>query len=277
MRDPARAAVLAEKGVTLIRGDLDNISALRELSSDCHAVIHGAGAVRGACQADFDAVNVTGTSNLLGALQHCAPQARLLMLSSLTARQPELSWYGHSKYESEQLLTPKAPLDWVVLRPPAVYGPGDKEMLPVFEAMARGIATVPGSLESRASLIHVSDLVEAIIACLNCPAASGHSLYLHDDQEGGYSWSDMAAIAEQVYGRKVRLWQVPAWLLDSVAAINLASARLTGRSPMLTPPKLRELRHPDWSVDNAEITRLTGWQPQVKLRKGLELLKNSTV
>ena len=46
---------------------------------------------------------------------------------------------------------------------------------------------------------------------------------------------------------------------------------------MLTPAKLRELRHPDWSVDNREISALTGWQPAIKLRQGLELLKNSTV
>jgi len=277
VRNPAGAEQLARLGVALVQGDLDDASALEQLVSGADVVIHGAGAVRGCSQADFDAVNVRGTDKLLQAMANAAPDARFLMLSSLTAREPGLSWYGHSKHESEQLLDRYPDLDWTVLRPPAVYGPGDKEMLPVFQSMARGIATVPGTVESRASLIHVTDLVPAIIACLASEQCRGQTLYLHDGQEGGYSWRDMAAIAGEVYGRRVRLWQVPKWLLNSVAAANLALAKRTGRAPMLTPAKLRELRNPDWSVSNARICELTDWQPRVKLREGLELLKNSTV
>lgn len=277
VRNPTAARHLARLGVSLVAGDLDNTHALDELVAGADVVIHGAGAVRGACQEDFDAVNVRGTGNLLAAITAGAPSARLLMLSSLTAREPGLSWYGHSKFDSEALLSRCPDLDWVVLRPPAVYGPGDKEMLPVFQAMARGIATVPGSPEARASLVYVSDLVEAIITCLDSPQCRGETLYLHDGQPGGYSWRDMADIAGQHWQRRVRLWCIPRWLLDMVAAINLVLARLTGRAPMLTPAKLRELRHPDWSVDNDRITALSGWKPRIKLRQGLELLENSTV
>lgn len=277
VRDPSAAQHLAQLDVDLVRGDLDDTAALDELVASAGAVVHGAGAVRGACQGDFDAVNVNGTGNLLRAVAANAPNARFLLLSSLTAREPQLSWYGQSKAESEKLLTAFPALDWVVLRPPAVYGPGDKEMLPVFQAMARGLATVPGSPEARASLIHVSDLVAAIIACLRSHDCRGQTLYLHDGRAGGYNWREMADIAEKVWRRRVRLWQVPRWLLDTVARVNLALARRTGRAPMLTPAKLRELRHPDWSVDNDSITALTGWQPAIKLRQGLELLENSTV
>lgn len=277
VRNPSAAQHLADLGVSLVAGDLDNPGALEELVAGADAVIHGAGAVRGASQEDFDAVNVRGTGNLLAAIAAGAPGARLLMLSSLTAREPGLSWYGHSKSDSEALLANYPELDWIVLRPPAVYGPGDREMLPVFQAMARGVATVPGSPEARASLVYVSDLVEAMMTCLDTPQCRGETLYLHDGQPGGYSWRDMADIAGQHWQRRVRLWCVPRWLLDAVAGINLALARRTGRAPMLTPAKLRELRHPDWSVDNDRISALTGWKPRIKLRQGLELLENSTV
>lgn len=277
VRNPQAAQHLARSGVVLVKGDLDDDAALAELVAGAGAVVHGAGAVRGACQADFDAVNVRGTSNLLRAVAANAPQARFLLLSSLTAREPQLSWYGQSKADSEKLLAAYPALDWVVLRPPAVYGPGDREMLPVFRAMARGLATVPGSPEARASLIHVSDLVEGILACLRSRDCREQTLYLHDGKAGGYDWREMAAIAGQVWRRRVRLWQVPRWLLDAVARVNLALARRTGRAPMLTPAKLRELRHPDWSVDNDRISALTGWKPAIQLRQGLELLENSTV
>ena len=134
--------------------------------ADCAAVIHGAGAVRGNSQADFDRVNVAGTAALLGAISAQTRPPLLLLLSSIVAREPQLSWYAHSKWEGEQMLLQLRDLDRVILRPPAVYGPGDKEMLPIFQWMHRGIALVPGSPEARTSLIHVSDLVDAIIACL---------------------------------------------------------------------------------------------------------------
>ena len=259
----------------LVEGDLHRPAALRQLVSGCAGVIHAAGAVRGASQADFDRINVAGTANLLTALSSQAPGARLLMLSSLAAREPQLSWYAASKRGGESLLEKASQLDWVILRPPAVYGPGDREMLPVFQWMSRGIALVPGDPAARISLIHVSDLVVAIGSCLRSEACTHQTLALCDGTPGGYDWREMAAIAGAVWGRKVRLWQVPAWLLDSVARINILGARVTGAAPMLTPAKLRELRHPDWVVDNAAITVKTAWEPRTDLRLGLQQLRKA--
>ncbi|CAA0126145.1 Uncharacterised protein [Halioglobus japonicus] len=236
-------------------------------------MIHGAGAVRGNSQADFDRVNVAGTAAVLEAIRAQPRPLRLLLLSSMVAREPHLSWYSHSKWEGEQLLEQFTDIDRTVLRPPAVYGPGDKEMLPIFELMQRGIAVVPGSPEVRMSLIHVSDLVEAIIACLRSEAASGQTLTLSDGRENGYNWHEMTAIAEEHWSRRIRLFQVPRWLLNTVAAVNSKIANITGAAPMLTPPKLRELRHDDWVADNSAITAATGWTPKIGLREGLQQLK----
>lgn len=272
VRDPARAAALERAGVALVTGDLGKNSSLGELVRGADAVVHCAGAVRGNSQADFDAVNVAGTAALLEAVDAQAPNARLCLLSSIVAREPDLSWYSRSKHDGERRLTARDDLDWVVLRPPAVYGPGDTEMLPIFRAMARGIATVPGSAGARTSLIHVHDLVQAIVTCLQAEGARGKVLELDDGHNGGYSWAELAAIGAQVLGRRVRLWRVPGPLLDAVAAGNSALARLTGRAPMLTPPKLRELRHPDWVADNRAITAASGWTPTIDFADGLARL-----
>ena len=276
VRNPAKAATLASLGVTLIEGDLEHTAALDQLVAACAAVIHGAGAVRGNSQADFDRVNVAGTAALLSAISAQPHPPVLLLLSSIVAREPQLSWYAHSKWEGEQLL-PGAGIDHVILRPPAVYGPGDREMLPIFQWMHRGIALVPGSPEARTSLIHVSDLVDAIIACLHSADAKGQTLTLCDGKRNGYSWREMAGIAAEHWSRRVRLWCIPRWLLNGVAALNSKLATITGRAPMLTPPKLRELRHNDWVADNDAITRATGWTPVVGLREGLEQLKIPTL
>jgi nucleoside-diphosphate-sugar epimerase len=278
VRNPGKAKRLAEQGATLTHGDLDDATALRELVAGTVAVVHAAGAVRGSCQADFDRINVTGTARLLAAVNSLSSRPRILLLSSLAAREPRLSWYAASKRAAEQHLVESSPdLDWTVLRPPAVYGPGDREMLPIFQWMARGVAFVPGSLSARLSLIHVTDLVSAIIACLHTGAARHHTLALHDGKPNGYDWPELAAAATATWGRPVRLWPVPAWLLDTVARLNLSLAGVTGTAPMLTPAKLRELRHPDWVADNREISQLTGWAPLISLQQGLGQLRKAAL
>jgi 2-alkyl-3-oxoalkanoate reductase len=275
VRNPTKAAYLASWGVTLIEGDLENTASLQRLVANCAAVVHSAGAVRGNSQADFDRVNVAGTAALLSAIDAQSQPPLLLLLSSIVAREPQLSWYARSKWGGEQLLLQHAQLDWIIVRPPAVYGPGDKEMLPIFQWMHRGIALVPGSPEARTSLIHVTDLVDAIIACLQSAGAKRQTLTLCDGKHNGYSWRDMASIAAQHWSRRVRLWCIPRWLLNGVAGLISTIARITGNAPMLTPPKLRELRHEDWVVNNDAISSATGWTPTVGLREGLEQLKLS--
>ncbi|MCB1843200.1 MAG: SDR family NAD(P)-dependent oxidoreductase [Halioglobus sp.] len=271
-RSEARSRHLVAAGVEVVTGDLNDGASLLRLLADSDYLVHAAGAVRGNSQQDFDRVNVAGTAAVLQALDAQARPPRLLLVSSLAAREPRLSWYARSKAASEALVRERTP-EGLILRPPAVYGPGDREMLPVFRAMARGFAPVPGQVEARLSLVHVSDLTQAIVACLRSPRTSGQTLTLCDGKQAGYSWLELAAAAEQVFGRRVRLWRVPGVLLDAIAGSNSALAAISGRAPMLTPPKLRELRHPDWVVDNDEITRLTGWTACVDLQTGLEELR----
>ncbi|WP_206046944.1 NAD-dependent epimerase/dehydratase family protein [Mangrovimicrobium sediminis] len=272
VRDARRADMLAAQGVELVTGDLSDRAALGRLVEDAAAVVHAAGAVRGACAADFDRVNVAGTEAVCAALAAAAPQARLLLVSSLAAREPQLSWYAHSKRAAEEVVHSAPVQDWVIVRPPAVYGPGDREMLPVFNAMRRGWAPVPGACEARFSLVYVDDLCRALADCLASPAAAGGTFTPCDGHPGGYDWREACAIAAEVFKRPVRPLVVPAPLLNAVAATNLGLARLRGSLPMLTPPKLRELRHTDWTADNAGLTEVTGWRPAIDLRAGLEIL-----
>ena len=277
VRDPDKAGELAAQGVSLIVGDLQNTAALQQFVAGSDAIIHAAGVVRGGSQANFDQTNVAGTAALLSAITAQAQRPRLLLLSSLAAREPDLSWYAHSKRDGEKLLEQVPDLDWIIMRPPAVYGPGDKEMLPIFQWMGRGIAFVPGSAEARISLIHVADLVAAIMACLYSPGTRHQTLSLSDGKPNGYNWHELASIAGATWARRVRLLRVPAWLLDTVAQLNVRVAGITGGAPMLTPPKLRELRHSDWVVDNEAISEIVEWTPQISLSEGLAEIKNSAL
>ncbi len=273
VRSQQKAAQLPEP-VATVAGSLQSPHTLDALLQDADAVVHLAGVVRGNSAAEFMAANDLGTAAVVEAATRVAPGARFLQISSLAAREPQLSWYAASKRAGEDRAKASA-LDWVVLRPPAIYGPGDEEMRAIFDWMARGIALVPGQVEARTSLLHVDDLVRAIEACLLSPAAAGQVFELGDGKSGGYDWQEMATIAGAVYGRRVRLWPIPTGVLNAVAAASLGLGRLTGSAVMLSPPKLRELRFDNWVTDNLAITEHIGWAPRIGLHDGLSSLQES--
>jgi len=272
-RAPTRARQELGTAVEIISGGLESETALGALVDGMDAVIHLAGTVRGATAADFDAVNAQGTARLLAAMQRSRPDTPLLFCSSLAAREPALSHYAASKRDAERLLLQRSQrIPVTVFRPPAVYGPGDREMLPVFRFMARtGLAPCPGAPGSRLSLIFVEDLALAMQAWLDSGMHANISYELHDGKPDGYDWSMLAEIVGAACGRRVRVWRIPSMPMDLLAQANSSLARLLGYAPMLTPQKLRELRHPDWVCDNLAIGRDLNWSPRTSLAQGLEL------
>lgn len=272
VRSPAKAQALQRLGVELVQGDLADDQALRALLAGTRAVVHCAGAVRGIELADFAQANVSGTERIAALAADLDPPPRFVALSSLAAREPQLSPYAASKRQGEAVLERFAgTLPLTILRPPAVYGPGDREMLPLLLTMMRGIAPVLGSAEARFSLIYVDDLAAAVERCLEVAEASPGPFELHDGREGGYSWAAAVEIASRIRGKPVRILRVPRGLLEGLAIISRRWARLTGTAPMLTPAKVRELTHPDWVADNGSISRALGWSPGVTFAEGLRL------
>ena len=264
------------EGLRWAPGSLADPSSLAGLVAGAEAIIHCAGRVRGRGAREFDLTNVAGTRNLLDAVVAAhvatAPPPRFLLISSLAAREPGLSWYAQSKYLGEQAARRyRDRLALAIYRPTAVYGPGDKEMAPLFKLSKRGMLPAVGRPVNRISLLHVDDLVAAVRA--DCPPDGADVVVgtyeLDDGRPGGYDYATLAGIAEKAWRRKVVLLPVPMALLRLVAAVNLALARLFRYSPMLTPPKLREIRHPDWVCDNEPLTAASGWRPTIRLADAL--------
>ena len=117
-------------GVDWVLGDLGSRDALEWLVDGADAVVHVAGTISAPTAAGFDKGNVEGTLAMLAAATAGGVQ-RFVHVSSLAAREPKLSLYGASKAKAEELVHSSG-LDWAIVRPPAVYGPGDKETLELF-------------------------------------------------------------------------------------------------------------------------------------------------
>lgn len=260
-----------------IEGDLNNLTALHRLVDDAPYVIHCAATVRGNSFEEFARTNIEGTKNVLRAIRERQQSSRFLLISSLAARQPELSWYAKSKYLSEQhLMEQSEKLSWAIFRPTAVYGPGDKELKPLFQAMHRGLLPVVGKMTNRFGLIHVDDLTAAIQAWLSAAEAIEGVFELDDGLVGGYSYQSLIALAQRTWARPIRGIMIPDYLIRNIAVANLWLARILHYSAMLTPGKVNELQHHDWVCDNTKLMdALPVWQPRIRLQNVLsEIIKS---
>lgn len=270
---PRRGRILqVAPNLEWVPGDLADRVALATLMTGAEAVIHCAGAVRGARRDDFDRVNENGVLDTAQAAAREPGCRRFLLLSSLAARAPQLSDYAGSKRRGERALAANAgQLGWAVLRPPAVYGPGDREMLPLFRSMAHGLATIPGAGRGRFSLLYVADLASAVVDWLAAGNGCGETYELDDGRDGGYDWDTVLTIAARVLrGTKpIRRLPIPVPLLRLAGGANLAAARVFGYAPMLTPGKVREITHADWVCDGSAFVHTTGWRPAFGFERGL--------
>ncbi len=269
---PADLSARAE----LISGSLEDMASLERLVQGVDAVIHCAGLVRGADQRAMMRVNAAGTESLAHACASQDPAPRFVFVSSLAARYPGLSGYAASKHEAERRLEHySADLHWTVVRPPAVYGPGDKETLKFFRLMQRGVFPVPRvAAGTRFSLIYVRDLCDAILALLANPGAGGATLEVGDGCQKGYSWQRVAEVGSRHLGRRVTCIAVPKSVMMSVANLSQISERLTGHPASITCGKVRELFHDEWLCRDNALAGRTGWRPGVGLDEGVRLTIN---
>lgn len=257
-----------KNGVEWISGALDQPESLAKLCKNADTLIHLAGLTKALTRDIFFDVNVTGSKALFKAAQE-AKTKHVIHISSLAAREPQLSNYGASKAGTEMLLTArKWSFSWSILRPPAIYGPGDKEILKLLKASKYGILPAPGSTQNRFSMIHVQDLAAAI--CALCDQSKKTSiLEIDDNHKRGYSIKDVAA-SMPGNEKSMRYIPVPKPLLMTVGLINEWLALLIKKPAMLTASTARYLCHADWTVKESRRFRHEKWTPQFDLKSGLE-------
>jgi nucleoside-diphosphate-sugar epimerase len=153
------------------------------------------------------------------------------------------------------------------VRAPAVYGPGDRETLAYFRAVARGWALQPKVPDARLSLIHVIDLAEALALALDQRLPP--SVYEIDDgHQGGRSYRDMADAAASALGRRARSLRISRGQLMAVARLNLLRQSLGGSSQILTPAKVNEMFHPDWTIRDRTLANMIRFTARYDLTEG---------
>ncbi|KLE33845.1 NAD-dependent epimerase/dehydratase family protein [Aurantiacibacter luteus] len=259
----ARRDMAPREGVDWVRGDLADHAALARLAQGADAVLHVAGVVSAPDKAGFAAGNVDGTRAVVDAARD-AGVARFVHVSSLAAREPGLSDYGHSKRLAEEVVQVSG-LDWTVVRPPAIYGPRDTEMFELFRAARWCVLPMPP--RGRASYIHVEDLARLLLDLVPArEAASGRIFEPDDGHAGGWSHQDVGHAIGRAVGRRVWAPSLPGRLLTAAARLD---RKLRGDKAKLTPDRARYMAHPDWTARAERAVPGDIWQPRIGLEAGL--------
>jgi len=242
-------------------------------------VFHLAGLTKARNEKDFFAVNAAGTENLINAVTEKNPGIkRFIHLSSLAAAGPSrnlspvtetaepkpVSEYGKSKLEGERIvLRYRSRIPLTIIRPPAVYGPRDKDMFTLFKMLKKGIFLWWGKCYY--SLLYVDDLVRGIIISAESKAAEGEIYYMADGNV--YSNKDIAAaISFALNARPVRV-RIPKMIMPLFANIG---QRLSNKSNIINRDKIRELQHPYWICDPAKSKEKLGFIPKIGIKEGMK-------
>ena len=262
-----RARAGLPPGDAAVQGGLDDTAALDALLDGADLLVHAAGAIKAASDAEFFRVNRDGSRNLAAAVKRQGRELPVVVVSSLAAREPGLSAYAASKRAGEDAFV-DAGLAPTILRPTAVYGPGDVETAVFLRACAGPLLPVPHVANGRVTLIHAADVASAVAAVAAAPQA-GRTFELTDGNLAGLSWHDLAAAIRAACASRAAILELPRPLFQAIAACGWVASRASGRAAMLCPGKVRELFHPDWSSAPERQPPAELWRPRIGLAEGL--------
>jgi dihydroflavonol-4-reductase len=265
-------------------GDVIGADSLDKAVEGMDWVFHVAGVTKARGLESYMRANALGTFNVLKA---CAgrdsPPRRVVVLSSLAAWGPSwpscprqetepcspVSHYGLSKARAEDLACSFASsIPLVILRPPAVYGPRDRDVLAFFRMVKRGLFVRIGGDERYVCMIHVKDLVQGILLAATAQVPSGSIYSLSDGKV--HTWTEVAEIMGQIMGVSVTTVKVPLSLAWVAALVSEVSAALLGLPPLYNREKLREMLQPGWTCSIDRSRAELGFEPRIPLEEGLK-------
>jgi nucleoside-diphosphate-sugar epimerase len=278
VRSLARASALGP-GVRAVVGDLDDPASLAPAVEGQDVVFHVAGLIAAKSEGDFLRCNRDGTASLVAAAAR-AQVSRFVYVSSMAAGGPAgrrrpltgaepprpVTAYGRSKLAGERAVTAGA-LPWVIVRPPMVYGPRDREVLKVFRMARWGVAPIFGDGSQELSAVHGADLAAALIAAGSAPGTIGKVYYACHPEV--VTSAELVRAVGKVMGRRLRLVPIPVALGRALLGVTELSAGLAGHTTILTRDKANEFFQAAWTGDPAPLTRDSGWRAIHDLASGL--------
>jgi len=282
VRPTSDTAALEARGIELVRGSLHDDALLGRAMRGIDAVVHLAARTHAPSRAAFVETNVEATRRLVrAALDANPPPSRFVFMSSLAAAGPgragrpvraddpprPMTVYGRTKLAAERVCHDAGgPLEVVVLRAPAVYGPRDRELLRFFRFARAGIVPLPAGPPRPLQMVHAADLARAITLAATAPAVAGT---FHIAETRAYDMRDVVRLIGSAIARGVRILPVPGPLIFALALGAEVANRAVGRTSLLNREKVRELLAPGWLCETAAARDAFGFEARIALAGGL--------
>jgi nucleoside-diphosphate-sugar epimerase len=265
--------------VRILYGDCEDMNSLLQIPEGIDYVFHLAGITKARREEDFFCVNVNGTKNLLQAVTSRIPKVkRIIYLSSLAAAGPSnnrtplnelaiprpVSSYGRSKLQGEEVVKSFGDaLPATIIRPPAVYGPRDKDFFVLFKMLKRGFYPYWGKCYY--SVLYIDDLVRGIVMAASVQKALGGTYFLSDGKV--YTTEDLVDEIEYVLNINAVKMRVP---MPVVSILMSFAEKFGKKASILNRDKLREMSYSYWICDTSKAGREIGFAPKVTIKEGLK-------
>jgi len=266
-----------------VSGDLLDPRSIEKAMRDLDYIIHIAGVTKAKRRSEFFEGNVVATRNLLQLAAKVPGLKKFCYLSSLTAVGPSrdgvppdestpcnpISEYGKSKLEAEHsCLAYASSIPLVILRPPTVYGPRDKDVLEVFKTTKLGIQPNLGSRDKTLSLLFGPDLADAIVRATVAEASTGKTYFVSDPTV--YSQAHLFSILANLVGRRSIKIRLPSFLVYSAAAVVESVSYFGPKPAVLSIEKARDFLQTHWTCNPERIRRELGYSPKIRAEEGLQ-------
>jgi dihydroflavonol-4-reductase len=265
--------------VSLINGDVAlGGEDLERATRNVSVVFHLAGLTSAVDDSAYITVNVEGTRKVVTAMQKSSPDSLLVFCSSLAAAGPAhgrpknetdedepVSAYGRSKLTAERIVE-ESGLEYLIVRPPAVYGPRDVDILAAFRLAARGFAFRVAPEGQKLSLVHAEDLVRGL-AC--AAEAEGRGLYYMTDGMI-HTWESVMEHISRALGKNPRVIGIPSGVADMISRAEQFRASLIGAKPLLTPDRIKELTQANWTCDDTRARLDIDYESLISLPEGMK-------
>lgn len=265
-------------------GDLSDLRSLVSNIADLNFVYHLGGALRAKHPDDYFKINVEGTKNLLEACrQNCPSLKRFVYISSQAAAGPSqngspvkendkpnpVSHYGKSKQKAEEVVFEYSKYFPVtIIRPPAVYGPRDDDILQFFKYVKLGVKPVIGNPNKNVAVIYIHELIRGILLAAEHPEAENELFFMSDPC--AYTWKDIYDTIARVMNKKAVMICLPIPIVSLMATINETIIRLFNKTAIFNLDKTIEMKQRNWLVDCTKAERILGFTPQTSLEEGFK-------
>jgi dihydroflavonol-4-reductase len=269
--------------IEYVYGDLFDREALGRAVRGADYVLHSAGVTKAKTPEEYFRGNTDGVVNILDAVsQHNPGLRRFVQVSSQTAAGPSpgkapiteeapphpITTYGRSKLKAEEVCAArKGTIPITIVRPPAVYGPRDKDIFEFFNTMSKGLQPMAGLKEKYVSLIHVGDLVRGIVLAAECQKALGQTYFISSSQV--YGWREVGKVTRRVMGRWALPIKIPEAGIYTIAAFSEFFGHFSKKPVLINFEKAVDMVQDYWTCDSSKAERDFGYRQEISLEEGI--------